>query len=63
MENLNIEKSTKKNTSVTRTIRMSGKNFDRIAELAEKHERSFNSVVNQIIDFGLKHIDSKEKKK
>ena len=63
MENLNIEKSTKKNTSVTRTIRMSGKNFDRIAELAEKHEISFNSVVNQIIDFGLKHIDSKEKKK
>ena len=63
MENLNIEKSTKKNTSVTRTIRMSGKNFDRITELAEKHEISFNSVVNQIIDFGLKHIDSKEKKK
>ena len=63
MENLNIEKSTKKNTSVTRTIRMSGKNFDRITELAEKHEISFNSVVNQIIDFGLKHLDTKEKKK
>ena len=63
MENLNIEKSTKKNTTVTRTIRMSGKNFDRITELAEKHEISFNSVVNQIIDFGLKHLDSKEKKK
>ena len=59
MDDLKIEKSAKANDSVTRTIRMSGKNFDTITELAEKNEISFNCVVNQIIDFGLKHISEK----
>lgn len=59
MDNLKIEKNAKTNNSVTRTIRISGKTFDRIAELAEKHDISFNCVVNQIIEFGLKHINEK----
>lgn len=59
MEKLKIEPSTKTNKSVTRTIRISGKTFDKIGELAEKNEVSFNCVVNQIIEFGLKHLEDK----
>ena len=56
MEKLEIKKSSKANNSVTRTIRISGANFDKISELAEKNDISFNCVVNQIIDFGLRNI-------
>ena len=59
MDNLKIEKSSKASNSVTRTIRISGKNFDTISELAKKHDLSFNAVVNQIIDYGLKHLAKK----
>ena len=56
MDSLKFEKAVKAPNSVTRTIRISGKNFDKITELAEKHEISFNAVINQIIDYGIKHI-------
>lgn len=54
---LKIEKNNKSNDTITRTIRMSGKTFDKINELAEKNELSFNSVVNQIIEYGLENLD------
>ena len=57
MEKLKITKHSKTNDSVTRTIRMSGTTFDKILELAELNEISFNCVVNQIIEFGLKNLD------
>lgn len=57
MNKLKIEKNNKSNDTITRTIRMSGKTFDKINELAEKNELSFNSVVNQIIEFGLENLD------
>lgn len=57
MDKLKIEKSAKTSNSVTRTIRISGKTFDKILTLAEKNEISFNCVVNQIIEFGLKHLE------
>ena len=47
----------KENDTVTRTIRISGETFDKISDLAEKNELSFNSVVNQIIEFGLKNLE------
>ena len=59
MEDLKIEKAIKAPKSVTRTIRISGKNFDKISDLAEKHDLSFNAVVNQIIEYGLKHLAKK----
>lgn len=59
MEKLKIEKSAKANDSVTRTIRISGSTFDKISELAAEHEISFNCVINQIIEFGMKHLDEK----
>ncbi len=57
MEKLKIVKEQKGNDTVTRTIRISGTTFDKISELAEKNEISFNSVINQIIEYGLNNLD------
>ena len=42
--------------SITRTVRMSGECYDQIALIAEKENISFNNVVNQLIEYGLKNI-------
>lgn len=57
MGKLKIKKEQKGTETITRTIRISGTTFDKINELAEKNEISFNNVVNQIIEFGLKNLD------
>lgn len=36
---------------------MSGDVFDKINELAEKNGISFNSVINQIIEYGLNNLE------
>ena len=59
MEKLRIKKAKKSNDTITRTIRISGKTFDKINELAEKNELSFNSVINQIIEYGLSNLEEK----
>lgn len=59
MGKLRIEKHKKNNDTITRTIRISGKTFDKINELAEKNELSFNSVINQIIEYGLENLEEK----
>lgn len=56
MKKLEIKKNTKANDTITRTIRISGDIFDKITEIAEKNDLSFNSVVNQIIEYGLANI-------
>ena len=57
MEKLKIEKNSKANDTITRTIRISGTTFDKINELAEKNSLSFNSVINQIIEYALKNLE------
>ena len=57
MKKLKIENPSKSSDTITRTIRISGKTFDKITELAEKNSISFNSVVNQIIEFGLNNLE------
>lgn len=57
MKKLRIENSKKSNDTITRTIRISGKTFDKINDLAEKNNLSFNSVINQIIEYGLENLD------
>ena len=57
MKKLKIENAKKSNDTITRTIRISGKTFDKINELAEKNELSFNSVINQIIEYGLENLE------
>ena len=46
---MNFKKKNRKET-LTRTIRISGKVYDKICEIAEINEISFNSVVNQILE-------------
>ncbi len=48
------KKSTK--DSITRTIRISGDCYDKIVNIAEKENISFNNVVNQLIEYALKNI-------
>lgn len=57
MKKLKIEKSKKSNDTITRTIRISGKPFDKINNLAESNNLSSNSVINQIIEYGLENLD------
>ena len=62
MEKLKILNFSKRNDTITRTIRISGKTFDKINDLAEKNNISFNSVINQIIEFGLENLEEEIKK-
>ena len=57
MRKLKIENNSKTNDTITRTIRISGNTFDKITELAEKNGLSFNSVINQIIEYGLNNLE------
>ncbi len=57
MEKLKIKNDNKSTDTITRTIRISGVTFDKINDLAEKNDISFNSVVNQIIEYGLRNLD------
>ncbi|MEI3429560.1 MAG: hypothetical protein V8R72_00260 [Clostridia bacterium] len=61
MAKLKINKDNKGNDTITRTIRISGTTFDKITELAEKNGISFNSVINQIIEYGLNNLDEEDK--
>ena len=57
MEKLVIKNNTKTRDKITRTIRISGESFDFITRIAEKNNISFNSVINQIIEYGIKNIE------
>lgn len=57
MGKLKIENNNKNNDTITRTIRISGITFDKITKLAEKNNISFNNVINQIIEYGLKNLE------
>lgn len=57
MEKLKIIGKTSTKDSITRTIRMSGECYDKITDIAERENISFNNVVNQLLEFGLKNIE------
>ena len=57
MKKFKIKNTSKSNDTITRTIRISGSTFDKIAELAEKNKLSFNNVINQIIVYGLENLE------
>jgi len=57
MEKLKIVGHTKSRDTVTRTIRIDGISFDKICDLAEEHDISFNAVVNQVIEYGLANLE------
>ena len=57
MKKFKIKNTSKSNDTITRTSRISGSTFDKIAELAEKNKLSFNNVINQIIEYGLENLE------
>ena len=61
MEQRSIMKKQKSQDTITRTIRFSGKAYDKITELAEKEGVTFNYIVNQIIEYGLRVLDEQKK--
>lgn len=61
MEFLRITGRCPRKDSITRTIRISGTAFDKISQIAEKNEISFNNVINQVIEFGLAHVEDVDK--
>jgi hypothetical protein len=60
MEKLKISNIQKGNDTITRTIRINGSTFDKIMELADKNNISFNNVINQIIEYGISNLDEKQ---
>ena len=46
MDKLKILSATKSTDTIIRTIRINGATFDKIMDLAEKNEVSFNNVIN-----------------
>lgn len=63
MEFLKISGRCPRKDSITRTIRLSGKSYDRISQIAEENDISFNNVINQIIEYGLNHLEDENTNK
>ncbi len=61
MEKLKIANKQKATDTIARTIRISGKTFDKIADIAEENNISFNNVINQIIEYGLNNLEDTKK--
>lgn len=57
MKKLQIDNHKKRVDTITRTIRINVHTFDRITEIAEKNNLSFNNVINQIIEYGLNNME------
>lgn len=57
MGKLVIKSETEKISSINRTIRIKPDCFDKLMELAEKHNISFNKVVNQCLEYALDNLD------
>lgn len=57
MEKLVIKSDVEAMKSINRTIRIKPACFDKLMELAEKHNISFNKVVCQCLDYALKNIE------
>ena len=57
MEKFVIDKTDRKMSSISRTIRMKEENFDRINEINRQTGVSFNKIVNQCIEYALAHYD------
>lgn len=57
MNKLKIVANNKCKDTLSRTIRMSGKTYDDITALAEEYHISFNSIVNQMIEYALENLE------
>ena len=57
MSKLSILRPKRSSDTITRTIRINGRSYDKINELADKHQISINAVINQIIEYGLENLE------
>ena len=57
MEKFVIDKTDRKMSSISRTIRMREETFDRINEINRRTGVSFNRIVNQCIEYALAHYE------
>lgn len=57
MDKLVIKSDTDAIKSINRTIRIKPECFDKLMELAEKHNISFNKVVTQCLDYALENLE------
>ena len=51
-----IKPKIKSKDTLTRTIRFSGKTYDKIEELAQENNITFNNLVNQIVNHYINDI-------
>ncbi len=52
-----INKDNEKISSINRTIRINPKVFDKLMELSEKNNISFNKVINKCLEYALDNLD------
>lgn len=56
MDKLVIKKDGDKISSINRTIRIKPETFDKLMEISEKNDVSFNKVVNQCLEYALSNL-------
>ncbi len=61
MEKFKINKDEVKISSINRTIRIKPENFEKLMDLSEKNNISFNKVINQCIEFALNNLEEDKK--
>lgn len=61
MEKFVIVHDVAKFSSINRTIRVRYDVYDEIMRLGDSYHLSFNKIVNQCLEFALKHLDESYK--
>lgn len=61
MKKFKINKDEVKISSINRTIRIKPESFEKLMDLSEKNNISFNKVINQCIEFALNNLEEDEK--
>ena len=57
MKKFKIEKHPPNISSINRTIRLKPENFEKLMQLSEKNDVSFNKVINQCIEYALENLE------
>ena len=62
MDKLIIEAKTNCKDSIARTIRMNGKLYDTIEEIADENNVSFNTTAVQLLEYAVDNVVRKNKR-
>lgn len=55
-EGFRIDTTPQKSSAINRTVRIQGSTYDKLVELAEKYNLSFNKIVNQCLEYALREL-------